>query len=111
MDQIEETSETAVLREIASAVARERNVRKLLENVIVILERSMGMLRGTFTLLEGTELKIAATARALNEEERALGRNHIGEGVTGLVAKTGKAEIVPKSVADLPFADAGEREE
>ena len=47
------TSEISVLREIASVVARERNVRKLLEEVIVILERSMGMLRGNFTLLEG----------------------------------------------------------
>ena len=45
------TSEISVLREIASVVARERNVRKLLEEVIVILERSMGMLRGNFTLL------------------------------------------------------------
>ena len=96
MNQIEERlmSEMAVLREIASAVARERDVRTLLENVIVILERSMCMLRGTFTLLEGAELKIVASAHALNAEERALGRYHIGEGITGLVAKTGKAEIV-----------------
>ena len=87
-------AEIAVLREIASAVARERDVRRLLENSIVILERSMGMLRGTFTLLEGDELRIAASARKLNAEERALGRYHIGEGITGLVAKTGKAEVV-----------------
>ena len=87
-------SEIAVLQEIASAVVRERNVRKLLEEVIDILERSMGMLRGTFTLLEGDELRIEASTRKLNAEERALGRYHIGEGITGLVAKTGRAEIV-----------------
>ena len=96
MSEIEErlASEMAVLREIASAVARERDVRKLLENVLGILERSMGMLRGTFTLLEGDELRIVASTRALNAEERALGRYHVGEGITGLVAKTGKAEVV-----------------
>ena len=88
------TSEISVLREIASVVARGRNVRKLLEEVIVILERSMGMLRGTFTLLEGDELRIVASSRKLNAEERALGRYHIGEGITGLVAKTGRAEVV-----------------
>ena len=88
------TSEIAVLREIGSVVARGRNVRKLLEEVIVILERSMGMLRGTFTLLEGDELRIVASSRKLNAEERALGRYHIGEGITGLVAKTGRAEVV-----------------
>ena len=84
----------SVLKEIASAVARERDVRKLLEEVISILEKSMGMLRGTFTLLEGDELRIEASARKLNAEERALGRYHIGEGITGLVAKKGKAEVV-----------------
>ena len=96
-------SEMAVLREIASAVARERDVRKLLGNVIAILEGSMGMLRGTFTLLSGDELKIAASARKLNAEERALGRYHIGEGITGLVAKTGRAEVVPDVRKDRRF--------
>ena len=88
------SSEIAVLREIASAVVRERDVRKLLEEVIAILERTMGMLRGTFTLLEGDELRIEASARKLNAEARALGRYRIGEGVTGTVAKTGRSEIV-----------------
>ena len=96
-------SEMAVLREIASAVARERDVRKLLENVLGILERSMGMLRGTFTLLEGDELRIVVSSRALNAEERALGRYHVGEGITGLVAKTGKAEVVCDVRADRRF--------
>ena len=97
------SSEIAVLREIASAVVRERNVHKLLEEVIVILERSMGMLRCTFTLLEGDELRIAATSSELNAEERGLGRYQIGEGVTGLVAKTGRAEIVPDVRKDRRF--------
>ena len=97
------TSEMSVLREIASAVARERNVRKLLEEVIVILERSMGMLRGTFTLLEGDELRIVASSRKLNAEERALGRYHIGEGITGLVAKTGRSEVVRDVRTDRRF--------
>ena len=88
------TAEISVLREIATAVARERNVRRLLEVALEILERSMGMLRGTFTLLEGDELKIVASTNGLNSEERALGRYRLGEGITGLVAKTGRAEVV-----------------
>lgn len=86
--------EIAVLRDIASVVARERDVRMLLETSLSILEKSMGMLRGTFTLLEGDELHIVASTRQLNAEERALGRYRIGEGITGLVAKTGRAEVV-----------------
>lgn len=97
--KVERTSERladeiSVLREIASVVARERDVRTLLETTLGILERSMGMLRGTFTLLEGDELRIVASTRQLNAEERALGRYRIGEGITGLVAKTGRAEVV-----------------
>ena len=86
--------ELEVLQEITTAVVRERNVGKLLEQVLVILDRRMGMRRGTFTILEGDELRIEASARELNAEERALGRYHIGEGITGLVAKSGKPEIV-----------------
>ena len=44
--------EILVLQEISSAVVRERNVRVLLGDIIDILHRRMGMLRGTFTLLE-----------------------------------------------------------
>ena len=77
--------EIPVLQEISSVVVRERNVRALLEKVLDILERRMGMLRGTVTLLEGDELRIEAS-RGLEADERALGRYRIGEGVTGRVA-------------------------
>ncbi len=87
-------TEIAVLREIAAVMARERNVRRLLETAIDIFERRLGMLRGTFTLLDGDELRIAASASELNAEGRSLGRYRVGEGITGLVAKTGKAEVV-----------------
>ena len=87
-------SEISVLQKIATAVVRERDVRKLLNEVIEILESTIGMKRGTITLLEGDELRIEASTRGLNSEERALGRYHIGEGITGLVAKTGRAEVV-----------------
>ncbi len=94
--------EVEVLQEIASAIVRERNVKRLLDHVLKILERSMGMLRGTFCLLEGDELRIEATS-SLNAEERALGRYRIGEGVTGIVAKTGRPEVVPDIRADRRF--------
>ncbi len=96
-------SEIAVLREITSVLVRERNVRRLLEEILDILEHRMSMLRGTFTLLEGDELRIEATSRRLNAEERVLGRYHIGEGITGLVAKTGKAEVVVDVRKDRRF--------
>ncbi len=97
------TSEIEVLQEITAAVVRERNVRRLLSQVLEVLERRMGMLRGTFCLLEGDELRIEATTDALNAEERANGHYRIGEGVTGLVAKTGRPEVVQDVRRDRRF--------
>ncbi|MBR6021186.1 MAG: sigma 54-interacting transcriptional regulator [Kiritimatiellae bacterium] len=97
------SKEIAVLRAISSAIVRERNVGRLLEEVIEILDREMGMLRGTIALLSGDELRIEASARMLNAEERALGRYRIGEGVTGSVARTGKAAVVPDVRKDRRF--------
>ena len=94
MKKGEVSREIAVLKAISEAIVRERNVQRLLNEVIEILDHEMGMLRGTIALLEGDELRIEASARMLNAEERALGRYRIGEGITGLVAKTGKAEVV-----------------
>ena len=87
--------EIKILQEISNVLVWENDPQVLLDKVIEILERELGMLRGTFTLIEGSELRIAASAKELNAEEKALGRYGIGEGITGTVAKTGKAEIVP----------------
>lgn len=97
------SQEIAVLRAVSSALVRERNVRRLLDEVIDILHREMGMLRGSITLLEGDELRIEASSRMLNAEERALGRYRIGEGITGLVAKTGRAEVIMDIRKDKRF--------
>ena len=95
-------SEITVLQEISSALVRERNVRALLDDVLGILEKRMDMCRGTITLLQGNELSIEAS-RGLNAEEKAHGHYRLGEGVTGRVAQTGRAEVVPDVHADNRF--------
>ena len=100
---VDMSSEIEVLQYITSAVVRERNVRRLLEQVLEVLESKMGMLRGTFCLLEGDELRIEASTKALDAEERANGHYRIGEGITGIVAKTGRPEVVPDVRKDRRF--------
>ena len=95
--------EIPVLQEVSRALVSERNVRKLLERIIAILHDRMGMLRGTITLLEGDELRIEASTADLNAEERALGRYRLGEGITGTVARTGKAEVIRDVRTDPRF--------
>ena len=99
----DKVSELEVLQEVTRALVREKNVRALLETVLEILHRRMGMLRGTFTLLEGDELRIEASTDELNAGERALGRYRVGEGITGMVARTGKAEVVEDVSKDKRF--------
>ena len=92
-----------LLHDISTAVARERNVGKLLGQVLEIAEKRLGMVRGTIALLAGDELRIEASTRSLNAEERALGRYKLGEGITGAVAKSGRAEVVPDVRRDPRF--------
>lgn len=94
----------AVLLEISSAVVRKRNINALLEKVLEILNRRMGMLRGTFALRRGDILSIEAS-QGLDEEKKRRGRYRLGEGITGMVAATGKATVVQDISRDSRFLD------
>ncbi len=95
-------NEIAVLREISSAVVHERNIGTLLHKVLDILNKQMGMLRGTFTLRHGDVFEIAAS-HGLSEDERKRGRYKLGEGITGYVAESGVAQLVPDLARDKRF--------
>ena len=95
-------SEILVLQEISSVLVRERHVHTLFQEVLAILERRMGMVRGTVTLLDGDEVTIEVS-RGLAPGERSLGRYHLGEGITGQVAQTGKAQLIPDIRHDKRF--------
>ena len=94
--------EIQVLREISSAIVHERDPQRLLGEALAVLNRQMGMLRGTITLLHDDTLTIEAS-HGLGEEARRLGRYRLGEGITGRVAETGKPEIVEDVRTDPRF--------
>ena len=94
--------EIAVIQKISEAIIHERNVDKLLENVLGILDTEMGMLRGTFALLFGDTLKIEAS-HGLDEKEKQLGHYRMGEGSTGHVAETGRSHVIPDLRKDSRF--------
>ena len=95
-------SEITVLQEISSAIVHERNVDAVLNKVLDVLNRRMGMLRGTFTLRHGDTLVIEAS-QGLDEAEKQLGRYRIGEGITGHVAETGRPHLIPDIRRDHRF--------
>jgi Nif-specific regulatory protein len=95
-------SEISVIQKISVAIIHERNVEKLLENVLGILESELGMLRGTFALLFGDTLKIEAS-RGLDESEKQKGFYRMGEGITGHVAERGISHVIPDLRKDSRF--------
>ena len=95
-------SEISVIQKISVAIIHERNVEKLLENVLGILESELGMLRGTFALLFGDTLKIEAS-RGLDESEKQKGLYRMGEGITGHVAERGISHVIPDLRKDSRF--------
>ena len=94
--------EIAVVQKISAAIIHERDVEKLLENILGILEAELGMLRGTFALLFGDTLRIEAS-RGLDRNEKKLGHYRVGEGITGHVAETGRSHVVPDLRKDSRF--------
>ena len=94
--------EISVIQKISVAIIHERDVQKLLENVLGILETELGMLRGTFALLFGDTLKIEAS-RGLGESEKQRGLYRMGEGITGHVAERGISHVIPDLRKDSRF--------
>ena len=91
-----------MIQEVSSVIIHERDVNVLLEKILDILEKRMGMLCGTFALLVGDTLKIEAS-RGLDERKKKLGLYRIGEGITGHVAETGRSHIIPDLRKDPRF--------
>lgn len=102
MSSITAAYQIQVIQEISSAIIHGHDVESLLDRVLDIIDRKMGMLRGTFALLYGDTLHIAAS-RGLDDAEKQLGHYKLGEGITGQVGKSGRSQIVPDLRNDPRF--------
>lgn len=88
--------ELTALTEISRAISSSLDLEAVMQDVLNILHRHLGMERGTLTLLdpETNELAIEV-ACGLDLEEIKRGRYKIGEGITGKVVATGEPIVVP----------------
>lgn len=91
-----------VIQKISSVITHERDLETMFEKVLEIINLEMGMLLGTFTLRDGDTLHVKVS-RGLTETEKEHGLYHIGEGVTGHVAETGRSHIIPDLRKDPLF--------
>jgi Nif-specific regulatory protein len=86
------------------AMTRPHTVSELMVEVLDIMETELGAARGTLTLRKpDTDEFIIEASRGLTPAEELRGKYHEGEGVTGLVAKTGESALIPDISKDPRF--------
>ncbi len=91
-----ELQELAALNEISKAFSSSLNLEKMIQKMMVILNKQFGMERGTLTLLdpETNELTIEV-AHGLEPSVMEKVRYKVGEGITGKVVASGEPIVVP----------------
>ena len=98
--------ELEMLYRISQAVTHHKDIGALLREVFDILDHELGLQRGTVTIRKpGTNILTIEASKGLSADAQLLGQYRIGEGVTGLVAETGKALMVPNISEDDRFLD------
>lgn len=99
--QIEELS---CLYEVAKTLSSSNNLRAVLMEVLDILAKRFGLIRGTVTLLnpDSSELQIEV-AHGLSFEAKKRGHYKLGEGITGRVVATGQPIVIPNITKDPRF--------
>jgi Nif-specific regulatory protein len=86
-------------------MAREHHdVSALLNEVMDVMETGMALSRGTLTLRRpDTDIFVIEASRGLTPDEMKRGQYRLGEGITGKVAKSGKAVLVPDITKEPDF--------
>ncbi len=102
--------ELETLYKVSQILAAGARKKKALAEILNILDRELGLHRGTITLLVpgGNEIRIEATHDLSQEQSRKI-TYRVGEGVTGKVMQTGKPMIIPKVSQEPLFLNRFER--
>ena len=83
--------------EISTIVSSSMDVTDILNKVLQTLSADAGVERSTITILNETkDALFIIAAHNLSKEEQKKGYYQLGEGITGKVAQSGKAMIIPK---------------
>ena len=98
--------ELEILYKISQAMVHQQDISSLLNEVLDIMETEMGLSRGTLTLRQpNTDVFRIEASRGLSPAEEKRGQYKLGEGVTGRVAESGDAALVPDISKDPNFLD------
>jgi Nif-specific regulatory protein len=95
-----------LLYRVSQALVRHEDVNALLNDVLDVLHEQIGVQRGTLALRQPNSdvLKIEAS-KGLTDTEKKRGQYRIGEGVTGGVAESRQAAVIPDVSREPAFLD------
>ncbi len=101
-----EIKELSLLFEISTKLSESLDLKAVLQPILQMTARHMGIPRGTLTILNRDNGEIVIEESfGLRPEERAKGKYRRGEGITGKVIDSGKAVIVPRISEEPLFLD------
>ncbi len=99
-----EANELKLLFEVAQAMEGTADFSERLDSALGIMAKYTGLKYGMLLLLDPSRKEIVAEAsHGLTDWQRARARYAIGEGITGRVAQTGQAMIVPSVAVEQMF--------
>jgi Nif-specific regulatory protein len=99
-------ADTAMLFEITQILDSSLDLRDVVEPVLEVVGRSLGMKFTTLTLLNRASGEISIEAAwGLSASQQQRGRYRLGEGITGRVIQTGRAAVVPRIAEEPAFLD------
>jgi Nif-specific regulatory protein len=94
----------SILCGISQRMAQQHDVSSLLNDVLDIMETEMGLSRGTLTLRRpDSDILAIEASRGLSAKERHRGQYKWGEGITGRVAQSATAALIPDISSDPDF--------
>ena len=93
-----------ITKKLASTKSSSTALKKSLEKVVRLLAEIKGMDNGTVTIINPKSRKLEIeVAHGISSTGRKKGKYALGEGITGQVAITGKAVIVPQISEEPDF--------
>src|SRR5262245_10523632 len=93
----------AVLVEAGMVFGGELSTRLAFEQVLDVLKRRHGVIRGAVTLLNAKTQEIRVEVSTGLSDAGRFARYRLGEGITGRVVETGKPIVVPKVSCEPMF--------
>ena len=109
-NEVHNLKQLEALYKVSQILATGARQQQVLADILDVLDRELGLNRGTITLLapDEEEIRIEATHNLSEKQSRRI-TYRIGEGVTGKVMESGKPMVVPRVSQEPLFLNRFER--